>query len=134
MLICEESTEKVIDMINSLSSSELDVIELNDKDVPEHMNQEGLRSFIAFSDGESVGFFCGWSVGDYVQTPIFVKKDQRGKGYGKGIVKLAEQTLKGNCFHRIKNSNDKMMKLSKSCGYEPVQELDGYSFMIKRGL
>lgn len=132
-----KSRADVSEFVSTLDEEDLKRIEMDDKD-PDYFQKVELDVYLVKGfEGANVGFFGVWPVEGYMQTPLFVKKEYRSKGYGKILIDFAEYEAKKKGYrrflHRIKKDNNTMMKLSESCGYGYHKEDEDYVIMTKEG-
>lgn len=123
------------DMILGLDMDDKELIEMVDKHPSDILNLQGVNIFLIKVGNDEAGFFATSKEGDFAQTPLFLKKEYRGKGMGKSLISLAEKEVVAQgcryAVHRIREKNEPMLRLSKRCGYKEVVHDGDYIVLLK---
>ena len=86
------------------------------------------KLYIADEEGRAVGTVRVDTAGDAIQSFSWtVAPSSRGRGFGKAMVGLALQGLKGKIIARIKPQNIPSIKIVKVYGFKNIGERDGLS-------
>lgn len=116
-----EDKETVIGVVESFSFEDKKEIGLHDKDVAGVLNFPFIRSFVVYDGEQAVAILLLAKIQNFLQTPMFVFKNFRNKGFGGKIIEYTQKIAKKEGFdgvlHNIRRDNLAMRKLSEKHGF-----------------
>lgn len=138
MFTAVRNDTEFLDFVHSLDEEDITCMQFDAISPEEAL--KALDFFMFKKDGETVGFFGygsahGLDDPDTIIAPPFISKRYRRKGYGKELLGIIEDKArresKQAILQMISPNNEKMLKLSVSCGFLPHDQDEDYITFLK---
>jgi aminoglycoside 6'-N-acetyltransferase I len=103
----------------------------------EYVDAPGFRGFMICEDGKVPGALLGhsrtwWTNDQFMIDELFIAPNMQGKGYGKLLLKQAEQHAKENSLDRLILMTNKFMPALQFYNKNDFNKVDQYVFMFKQ--